>query len=260
MRTISLFIIAILFTSAHGAAFAQISSMSLKAGHEHRMKFDNVKALEEYRKAAALDPGNAEVQAWLIQSLVDNGEDLENKESEKFYLEAVDRSQKFVEAHPDSALGFYLLALSTGKLALFKGGKEKVKLSRAVEQAALKSLELDDRQFKAHLLLGIYYRELANLSWVLKAFANTFFGGLPKGSNEDSIAELNRSLEIYPDYVRTHYEIGKTYLSIKQTTKAVLSFKKALSLPVVDHLDPMYQKEAAETLKKLGIDPDKEGE
>lgn len=230
---------------------AQSAGELLKAGDGLRDKNDNKSALEIYRQAVAADANNLDASARLAQALVDNGEDLDSKESEKFYLEALDVATKITQKSPGMAEGHYLVALATGKLALFRGGKEKVKLSRAVEQAGKKALELNPNHANAHLLMGVYYREIANLNWALKAFANTFFGGLPAGTNEDGLRELKKSAEYNNLSVRVHYELGKTHEVMGDKKSAAAEYKVAAELPVMDHMDAKYIAESKVRLRSL---------
>ena len=68
-------------------------------------------------------------------------------------------------------------------------------------------------------MLGIYYREVANLNWFLKNFAKAFFGGLPDGSNEDSEEALLKAIELVPTDIITYYELARTYEKMKKKDK-----------------------------------------
>ncbi len=86
----------------------------------------------------------------------------------------------------------------------------------------------------------------------MKAFAKTFFGGLPDGTNEDSLRELLKSAELNDKFPRTFYELGLTYEEIGNKDEAVKNLRITLMLPKVDHLDDRYKEKAKELLKKLG--------
>ena len=89
----------------------------------------------------------------------------------------------------------------------------------------------------SYIALGIYYREVAKLNWFLKKFAASFFGGLPDGTLEDSRDALLIALELDPDFIITHYEIGKTYRDLDEFDKSNYHFKKVLELDIRDHSD-----------------------
>ncbi|MDH4185158.1 MAG: tetratricopeptide repeat protein, partial [Nitrospinota bacterium] len=219
-------------------SLAQTSDSLVKGGDSYRDQYNNKDALDLYRKAVAADPQNLQAQTRLAQCLVDNGEDLNSNESEKYYQEAMELAGRITAKNPDLAEGHYQLALATGKMALFKGGKEKVKLSREVERSGVKALELDPNNSRGRILMGVYYREIANLNWALKMFANTFFGGLPKGTNEDAVRELKKALELNSRSIRARYELGKTYEEMGMKSEAGDEYKMATELPMADHLDP----------------------
>ena len=90
------------------------------------------------------------------------------------------------EPHPDNAVGHFWAAASAGNLALLKGGKEKVRLAQDLEKDARRAIDLDPNFSPPYVALGIYYRELAELSWVLRQFAKLLVGTIPPGSLEDS--------------------------------------------------------------------------
>lgn len=233
-------------------ALAQTAIVFIQAGDNLRDRFDNKGALEQYRKAVEENPQSVVAKTRLIQALVDNGEDLESDDSEKYYLEAMDLAKEVVKANPSLGEAHYLLALATGKLALFRGGKEKVKLSREVKESGVKALELDPDNSKAHILMGVYYREIANLNWALKMFANTFFGGLPEGTNADAVRELTKAIELDPQSIRARFELGKTYEVMGRNQEAADEYNKAAERTPADHLDPKYIAESKVGLRRVG--------
>ncbi|MCH7927415.1 MAG: hypothetical protein IID03_05440 [Candidatus Dadabacteria bacterium] len=88
---------------------------------------------------------------------------------------------------------------------------------------------------------GVYYREVANLNWFLKKFAKAFFGGLPDGTNEDSLNMLLKAEELLPENVYVQFELGKTYKEIGNKEKMKEHFDKALKLPNTDHRDKYFK-------------------
>ncbi|MDH5508881.1 MAG: tetratricopeptide repeat protein [Nitrospinota bacterium] len=248
----AIFISALALALCVQPALAQTAIVYIQAGDNLRAKFDNKGALEQYRKALEQNPESVVAQTRLSQALVDNGEDLDSKESEKYYTEAMNVAKQVVEGNPSLGEGHYLLALATGKLALFRGGKEKVRLSREVEQSGVKALGLDPKHSRGHILMGVYYREIANLNWALKMFANTFFGGLPKGTNEDAILELNKALELDPTSIRAWFELGKTHEVMGDDEAAAKEYRSAINLPLTDHLDARFIAESKLGLQRVG--------
>lgn len=217
---------------------------AMAAGEAARAVFDNETALAEFRKANEADPENFQAAVDVIQALVDTGEDMDNDKSEKRYEEGIERAHALVEKYPDRAAAHYMLALASGKLAQFKGGKEKVKMSRAIEESAARARDMRPDWNRPYILLGVYYREVANLSWILKAFANAFFGGLPPGTNEDSVKMLQKAIELDDRSVRAHYELGETFEVMGRKEESAAEYQKALALPSTDHLDERFKEKA----------------
>ena len=223
-------------------------------GDKYYQNFDNKKALTEYQKAYDAAPENYEALMKLTRAYNDVGEDLNSDESEAYFKKAVEYAELLTKKSPASAEAYFYLALAYGNLALFKGGKEKVKLSRNIEKNAKKSIELDSEFAHPYVVLGVYYREVANLNWFLKAFAKTIFGGLPDGTNEDSEKMLLKAIELTSNHsilIYTHYELAGTYELMGKIEKSVENLKKVVELPIIDHQDPMKKADAKKKLSKL---------
>jgi Tfp pilus assembly protein PilF len=126
-----------------------------------------------------------------------------------------------------------------------------VKLSRKVKEHAEKAIELDPQRAEPYVVLGIYYREIANLNRFLKAFAKVFFGGLPKATNEGSEQSLLKAIELKPTYINAYFQLARTYEKMKEKDKAITNYEKILELPQADHQDNAIKTKAEERLKKL---------
>jgi tetratricopeptide (TPR) repeat protein len=187
----------------------------------------------------------------LIRAYNDVGEDLDSKESEPYYEKAVQFAEVLLEKFPEKSGTYFYLSVSYGNMALFAGGKKKVKLSRKVKENAEKAIELDPQHAESYVVLGIYYREVANLNRLLKAFAKVFFGGLPGGTNEDAERSFLKALELKPKYINAHFQLAKTYEKMKEKDKAITTYEKVLELPVRDHQDNALKTKAEKRLNKL---------
>ncbi len=195
---------------------AQDVQTLIRQGDEYYEQLDNAKALAEYEKAHQLVPDDFDVLMRLTRSCNNVGEDIDSDDSKPYFERAVEYAETMLEKYPDNAETHYFLSVSYGNLAMFTGGKTKVKLSRNVKEHAEKAIELDPDHAESYVVLGIYYREIANLNRVLKAFAKVFFGGLPGGSNEDAERSLLKALEPKPGYINAHFQLAKTYEKMSQ--------------------------------------------
>jgi tetratricopeptide (TPR) repeat protein len=206
-------------------------------GDAYYENFENIKAIQNYEKAYSISPDSYEVLMRLARTCNDIGEDLNSKSSKEYYVKAVSYAKSLRKKYPDKAESYYYLAVSYGNLAIFKGGRKKVKLSKEIEKNAKKSIELNPEFYGPYIVLGMYYREVANANWFLKSFAKGFLGGLPDGTNRDSERMLLKAIELDP-------KMGRKDEAIKY-------LKKVIELPRYDHQDLQIKAEAKVMLNKL---------
>ncbi|MGH7888916.1 MAG: tetratricopeptide repeat protein, partial [Thermodesulfobacteriota bacterium] len=235
----------------------------IEQGDKYYEQFDNQKALEEYKKAYELFPKSFDALMKLTRAYNDVGEDIKgvkfrpedetntNKKVEENFRDAAKYAELLQKEFPDRADSYFLLAATYGHLALFQGGKKKVKLARDVEKNSKKAIELDTRYIPAYIVLGVYYREVANLNWALKVFAKTLFGGLPNGTDEDSVKTLQKAVQLNPQVIHTHFELAKTYDAMGEEDKVAGELKEILALPIADHQDKAIKQEAQRELQRL---------
>jgi tetratricopeptide (TPR) repeat protein len=255
-------IIAVMVFVYNTPIMAEDSNTYIQEGDQYYSQFDNLKALEAYKKAYELAPDSFEVLVRLTRAYNDVGEDVKgikfkpdqetnSKEVEEYFSQAAQYAEELHQKFPDKAESYFYLAATYGHLALFKGGKEKVKLARNVEENSKKAIDLDPQFIPAYIVLGVYYREVANLNWALKAFAKTLFGGLPNGTDEDSEKTLLKALELNPQVIHTRFELAKTYLAMGKEGKATEQLKEIIQLPITDHQDKEIKEVAEKELQKL---------
>lgn len=227
----------------------------LKKGDDFHNKFDNVNAVLNYEKAFEIAPDNYEVLLKLTIACNDAGEEYfelrKRNEAEKYIIKAVQYAEAFKEKFPDSADAYCYYSMSYGNLALFKGGKEKIKLSKVVEENAKKSIELNPNQFVAYVILGIYNREISNLNFFERLFANTFFGGVPNGSFEEAIKMFNIALRLIPESIVPTFHLSKTYryMGDKKIEKDLLN--KLFNYKIENFRDKFALEKAKRRLSQL---------
>ena len=74
---------------------------------------------------------------------VDLGEETEAEERSQYYYTAEKWARKTISVCPDEPNGHFFVAVASGKLALYEGGKRKVSRSKEVKAEADKTLELE---------------------------------------------------------------------------------------------------------------------
>ncbi len=227
----------------------------LKAGDDLYKKFDILNAARNYEKAFKIDPDNYNVMVKLVRIYNDIGEDFYEKrnmeKSEKYIKEAVKMAELFQQKYPDSADAYAYIAMSYGNLALHEGGKEKVKLAKKIEENAKISIEKDPGKYLPYIILGIYYRQISNLSWIERLFANAFYGDVPDGSYEQSLEMFQKVLQLSPGMITATFQMAQVYRDLDNEEMEEKLLKKVLTLPIRDFRDKYSIKKSKIRLEEL---------
>ena len=141
--------------------------------------------------------------------------------------------------------------MSYGNLALFKGGNEKIKLANKIRQNAEKSISLNPNDYLPYIILGIYNRQIASLSWLEKTFANTFWGKVPEGSLQSAEKFLIKALSISPDMITAMFQLSLVYKETDNDKKEKEMLKKIIDAPINDFRDKYAKRKAKERLDEL---------
>ncbi|MFQ5751316.1 MAG: hypothetical protein ACE5HI_04905, partial [bacterium] len=180
------------------------------------------------------------------------GEEAKKPIQIQHYYVAEKWARKAVTLCPDTANSHFFVAVSAGLLALYEGGKRKINRSRMVREEAEKTLALDPQHHGAYHVLGRWHRELANLNWFLKTMAKIVYGGVPTGASlEAAVQNFKRAIEIKPDWINHHKQLGLTYMSMHRWELARKEFETALKLPIQDHQDPSHKEKCQKLLQKI---------
>lgn len=247
-----IFIISLVFISN---SFAGDFESLIKKGDEYYKNLDNEDAVKFYNSAFKLAPDNFEVLKKLTLALNDAGEEqfeLRNRDSAQGYINrAVNLAETFKKKFPDSAIVYSYIALCYGNLAMFKGGKEKIKMANIIKDNAEKSIKMDSSNYLPYIILGIYNREVASLGWFEKLFANTFFGSLPEGSYNQSLKMFRKALSINPNMIVAIFQMSRTYRKLEMYDKEKELLQKVLNLQVINFRDKFAKIKAQKRLSQM---------
>ncbi len=227
--------------SPAAATSAEVAAL-LARGDAAAAAFDLNAAGAAYRAALRVAPDDYDANWKLARTLTDQATLAQRRdEQERLCGEAEAAARKAVAVRPADARGHDYLAIAVGKLALFEGGKRKVELSRLVKSEAEKALQCDPNDDLALHVLGIWNREVAQLNWALRAFAQLLYGGLPSASLDVAIADLKRATELRPEVIPHHVELGITLEDAGRWAAAKAQFDEALTLPTGWVTDDYYR-------------------
>lgn len=189
-------------------------------------------ALELYQQADQLRPDDPVILQKIAQQYSDATGALEDPAQKKTYAEnALAYSRRAVALAPDNPVNVLSVAISYGKLALFSGPNDKVKYSRLIKEEAEHALRLDPNYAWAHHVLGRWHYEVASLGGGKKFFVNLLFGGLPEASYAEAIQHLRRAIELDPDNLIHHLELGFALWHADDREAAREQFRIGLAMP-----------------------------
>jgi tetratricopeptide (TPR) repeat protein len=234
------------------AASAQNVSDLLAAGDSAQLRMDPRSALDAYRQAERLAPRNAEV-LWRLSKVISDiaAMQKDEKRAREQLRRALRFAERAVEGDPSNAMAQVSLAISHGQLAVIAPASEKLELSKKVKEHSERALQLDPSNHIAMLVLGMWNREVASLSWVLKLAMRIVYGGVPEASLEESRRLLTQAATHDPQSIMMHLELAKTLIELKERQTAVTHLQRAIALPQRDIGDPARLVEARKLLREL---------
>ena len=218
-------------------------------------RFDNESALAHYLEMLEAEPNNPEALWKAARAYADVGKGFEESDHDRakeLYGKGVLAARKAVDVDPGSAEAHFILAVCIGRLALFEGGKNKIRLSGEVKQEAERALELNPRHDGAYHVLGRWHYATATLSWMLKAFAKLIYGGVPPGASVEAAAEMfARAIELDPTKPVHHLESARALVELGRYSEARQHLETCIELPRVQWDDPFHKAEAVRMLADI---------
>jgi tetratricopeptide (TPR) repeat protein len=236
-------------------------AQALALGDAAYATFDNQNALQHFLKALKEDPNSYQALWKGARACADVGKNFEKREKDKakaLYLRGDSLARLAVKLYPDSANAHFALALCVGRVALFEGGKTKIRLSKEVKQEADRALALDPSHDGAYHILGRWHYNISTLSWVLKAFAKMIYGGVPPGASlEEGAKMFAKAVAMNGAKPVHHLEYGRTLIELARYSEARTQLQQCLSLPQAQWDDSLSKEEAAKLLKEIEGKKDK---
>jgi tetratricopeptide (TPR) repeat protein len=192
--------------------------------------------------------------AWRLSRALIITSNLEKKKKVRMALleQAMSYAELAVSGNPESSQGHTCLAICRANLADLVGGQRKIELGEGARASAERAVELEPGNFLAYLILGAWHREMATLGGFTRVVAKIVYGGLPRGASLDESEKcLRRAVQLAPDRINPHLQLGLTLLAMKQYHKAEKAFEKATVLLVKSPDDAAYQEDARKQLVKV---------
>lgn len=209
-------------------------------------------ALTAYLEAQKLGGKGADLLSKISReyslSMVDTNS---RDEQRKLGEESLEYSLRAVATDPGNAVSQLGLAISYGRLAPYLDNKTKIAYSKLVKEHVERALKLDPSLDYGYHVLGAWNFELASLNPVLRAVAKLIYGDLPSASYEDAVKNFKKAIELAPQRVVHHIELGRTYAAMGEKDLARAELNKGLALPNREKDDPGAKERGREALRRL---------
>lgn len=234
------------------AMAAQTAEELIRRGDAAYASLDNAAAIAMYRRAVDRAPTDPTPLTRLVRVQNDEGRLAlrRSDSSEIFYRRALATAETLAARFPDRAESWFLLALCHGSLVPFKSLREKLEIGRDVEANLDRALALDSTHAMSHVLLGIYYRSAAQLSWMERTLVNTILGKHIIGTLEDSEQALRRAIRLDPDSPYAYFELASTLRAAGRPTEAIEMLRTVVALPYVGAREKLQRQDAERRLQR----------
>jgi tetratricopeptide (TPR) repeat protein len=158
-----------------------------------------------------------------------------------------------ISIDPDDAEAQLAVAVCYGRLALLlDNSKMRLSYARQVKEHAEKAISLDSSLDYSYHVLGVWSYEVASLNPILRVLAKLRYGDeVPVASFADAVKNLKKAVELAPQRVSHHIELGRAYAAIGQKSLARTELNKGLALPSREKDDPTTKQRGREALDKL---------
>jgi tetratricopeptide (TPR) repeat protein len=250
----TLFVFGLLLLAA-GSILAQNKiAEQMALGDSLKDKWDHAGAAAAFLKVLEIEPNNYEALWKAGDQITEVADKLPAKEKalkQAEFQKAADMCKKAIKVNRNGSEGHLRLAVASGRLALFLGGKQKINMSKAIKAEVDTAIILNPKDDISYHVLGRWHQNLANLSGVLRFFAKVLYGGVPPGSNDEAVANFKKAIELNPTHTEHYLELARTYQFMGKKDSMREPLEKILSISDTDEDAPQYKKEAREMLAKL---------
>lgn len=236
------------------AAFSNPEVGTLLAqGDAFDAQLDTAHALDSYLKAEKLGSTDASTLNRIARQYALSMNDTHSEAQQRELGEkALAYAKRAVAADPNSAKAQLSAAICYGRLVSLVNTRTKVEYSRLIKEHADLALKLDPTDSYAWHVLGVWNYELAQMGGMTRAIVKLVYGGIPSASNEEAVRLFRKAVELAPQRVSHHAELGRALLAQGDKAGARAEFEKALALPAKEKDDPESKRRAQAALAELG--------
>ena len=208
--------------------YSQSNGFSIDIADKYflRMEYDN--AIDTYKKLLLQNPDDYEINWKLARVYVNYGE-IPGNEKKDYFENSKKYAEKSIQIKPSGYEGYTFLAAAIGNLAFCGDNIRKINSTWQMISLLKKALEINPNDDIALSIFGSIERMLANVNWIERTIAGIIYqSSLPSGSLENSVIYFKKAIAVDSTLIRHHYELGLTYLDMKEYQKAKEEFNSAI--------------------------------
>ncbi|MEO6742319.1 MAG: hypothetical protein ABIP20_18905 [Chthoniobacteraceae bacterium] len=224
----------------------------IRNGDGFSAKFQSAEALKCFLPAEKLDPNNARLLVRIAQQYRHLMSDATNRlEKTKLGTVAIVYALRAAAIAPNDPEAQLAVGISYGKMTPLLSSKDQFANSPLIKAAADKAISLDPTNDLAWQVLGRWYLAVADVGSFKRAMAKVAYGSLPTATYADAVRCFEKAIQLKPDRLMHHIELGRTYKQMDRDADARKSIMKGLALPNTEKDDPETKASGREILKKL---------
>lgn len=227
------------------------SPSKLMAGDDAFFRMEYPAAVVFYTVALDQHPNDPEALWRLARAYVCMGEVIEGDQCAELCRKAESFALRCIQEDSTKAEGHTWRAAALGYIALDAGMGQQVRLSRELLREVNLAITLNPNDDAAYSIKGSFYRAMGNVSWFQRQLAAIFVGNVPRGGFEEAEATLKKAIELAPEVMRHHYELGILYIDMDREDEARKALEHAATLPVTVAIDRPRLKKIQELLSTL---------
>ena len=209
-------------------------------------KFDNLTALDFYKKALEQNPQDFDVLWRISRAYVDIGEHLPKDQQLGYYEKAQIFADSAVTVDPNRNEGYTRRAIAIGRVALFKGVFKSIGLVKKVKADCEKAIEINPNDQIAIYVFARSHQKVAEKS---KFFRVPL--GLGWGSKDKAKELYEKAISLEPNSIMFHLDYARLLIDKKKWDQAKKVLVKIGTLPTTDEDDDPNREEAKKLLEEI---------
>ncbi|XP_078262301.1 regulator of microtubule dynamics protein 3-like [Rhinoraja longicauda] len=208
-----------------------LSAASILHEGANKDKVKGLKLLLNKTSAYSLRPG----YCWRLAQAYCDMEELSKNQSEKISFLELGKEAAQAGLDLDDSCGecHKWYAVISGRQADHESIQNRIKAGYAFKEHIDKAIELQSDDPSLYYLLGRWCYEIAQLGWIEKKAAATFYGTPPTSTIDEALTNFLKADELSPGYSKSNsFYIAKCYKDLGNNAIALKWLNLAFKLPI----------------------------